>query len=562
MAEGAPITHRPLSFDEVQRLGASSTHSKVLPTLCLVSHAGDPPEEVRILGYLVRCRTNGFMVILPGLTTVQSVLDALVGELGSEQLVYKLEEANLEDSRGRRFGKGSVYLVDFSAECALFFSRAPALRGAAAVSIQRLKVGDSVARPAAKAAWQMSEAWIAELGGEDEAIQEYFTADSDLPGAASEEHSPSHTYGPGTPDEAVGRLEAQVRDLQDQLARSMQSQQPVPPRAKAEPHRGVAPPATLFDVPKSSLDASTLLHLKQLAGPAPGKLTRLEEEHKQVPEDARATEAQDQFAELQAGVLEDDELAAVIAQSRDPLHQILALQLKQTAALTQRLSSQVPRDQITAALGNEPGSSSSNGVRGCVARDAYLRTMEDIVTTGKAIANNAAADMGLSSNQVGSGLLRQYMERRIALGDQRMLTYIGQFMACSWQVGFEQGNDLAMGLAARGMMMVEQMSLDSGSCQFAWLLSAFPEPDLQQISQNKKRLSIKPYARLASAPWIAGNLAFLKDLDYLESRLRGNKGNDKADDRESKDDASTKKPGGKGKKKGKEKKEGDSEAAS
>lgn len=364
MAEGAPVTHRPLSFDEVQRLGASSTHSKVLPTLCLVSHAGDPPEEVRILGYLVRCRTNGFMVILPGLTTVQSVLDALVGELGSEQLVYKLEEANLEDSRGRRFGKGSVYLVDFSAECALFFSRAPALRGAAAVSIHRLKVGDSVARPAAKAAWQMSEAWIAELGGEDEAIQEYFTADSDLPGAASEEHSPSHTYGPGTPDEAVGRLEAQVRDLQDQLARAMQSQQPVPPRAKAEPHRGVAPPATLFDVPKSSLDASTLLHLKQLAGPAPGKLTRLEEEHKQAPEDARASEAQDQFAELQAGVLEDDELAAVIAQSRDPLHQILALQLKQTAALTQRLSSQVPRDQITAALGNEPGSSSSNGVRG------------------------------------------------------------------------------------------------------------------------------------------------------------------------------------------------------
>eukprot|EP00435_Cladocopium_sp_Y103_P044796 s2013_g12.t1 len=338
----APITHRPLSFDEVQRLGVSSASSKVLPTLCLVSHAGEPPEEVRILGYLVRCRTNGFMVILPGLTTVQSVLDSLLSDLGSEQLVYKLEEAHLEDSRGRKFGKGSVYLVDFSAECALFFSRAPALRGAAASGIQRLKVGDAVARPAAKAAWQMSEAWIAELAGEDEAIQEYFTAESDFPGAAQEEQSPAGTYGPGTPDEAVERLEAQVQDLREQLARASQAQRQVPPSAKADPHRGVAAPATLFSAPSASLDASTLQQLKQLAGPAPGRLSRLEEERKHVQADHPSSAAQDQFAELQAGVLEDDELAAVITQSQDPLHQILALQLKQTAALTQRLSSQVP----------------------------------------------------------------------------------------------------------------------------------------------------------------------------------------------------------------------------
>ena len=37
---------------------------------------------------------------------------------------------------------------------------------------------------------------------------------------------------------------------------------------------------------------------------------------------------------------------------------------------------------------------------------------------------------------------------------------------------------------------------------------------------NKKRLSIKPYARLAAAPWVAGNIAYLRDLDFLETRLK------------------------------------------
>lgn len=200
-------------------------------------------------------------------------------------------------------------------------------------------------------------------------------------------------------------------------------------------------------------------------------------------------------------------------------------------------------------------------MRGCVARDAYVKAMEDIVGTGKIIAANAASDLGLASNQVGSGLMRQYLERRIALGDHRMLTYLGQYMACAWQVAYEQRNDLAMGLMARALMMIEQISIDQGRCQFAWLLSAFPEPDLQQISMNRKRLSIKPYARLAAAPWIAGNLAFLKDLDYLESRLKGNKGNDRSDDaKETKVEAAPKKTSkGKGKNKDKSK-EADGEA--
>ena len=270
--------------------------------------------------------------------------------------------------------------------------------------------------------------------------------------------------------------------------------------------------------------------MKTLAGPPPGRLSRGEEAHVELADPAAGTPAQGLFTEEQAGVIDDEEMAAIMAHSSDPLHQILALQMRQTAALTQKLSAQTPKDAITAVLGNEQGSSGSNGVKGCIAREAFVKAMDDVVGTGRLIAANAAADMGLSSSQVGSGLMRQYVEKRIALADHRLLTYMAQFMACAWQMSHDKGDEFAMGLMARGLMMVEQISLDQGRWQFAWLLSAFPEPDLQTISMNRKRLSIKPYARLASAPWVAGNIAYLKDIDFLETRLKGSKAPDKAED--------------------------------
>eukprot|EP00435_Cladocopium_sp_Y103_P006546 s4845_g2.t1 len=119
--------------------------------------------------------------------------------------------------------------------------------------------------------------------------------------------------------------------------------------------------------------------------------------------------------------------------------------MRQTAALTQKLQAQTPKDSITAALGNEAGSSGSNGVKGCIAREAFVKAMEDVVGTGRLMAANAAADMGLSPHQVGSGLMRQYVERRIALADHRLLTYLAQFMACAWQASHEKGDEFAMG---------------------------------------------------------------------------------------------------------------------
>lgn len=168
-------------------------------------------------------------------------------------------------------------------------------------------------------------------------------------------------------------------------------------------------------VPKAGgLDSGTLDRLRRLAGPPPKRLSRNE-----PLEYGEATPAQHGLVEVEAGVSAEDELGQIIGSTADPLHRLLALQMRQLSR--------------------------------------------------------------------------------------------------------EHGDQFAMGLLARGLMMVQQMSLDQGRCQFTWLLSGMPEPNLQIISMRKKRLGLTPYAKLAAPSWVAGNIAYVKDMDYLESRLKGQK---------------------------------------
>lgn len=71
--------------------------------------------------------------------------------------------------------------------------------------------------------------------------------------------------------------------------------------------------------------------------------------------------------------------------------------------------------------------------------------------------------------------------------------------------------------------MVEQAALDAGRMTMAWLLVGLPEPNWAIIEKNQVRRTIRPFSKLARPAWMAANLAFLKDLDYMETRLKDNK---------------------------------------
>ena len=262
---------RPLSFSDIQELATGLAPSRVLPTLCLNYTAGDPPQEERILCYLVRCRSNGFLILLPGVTVAESALGGLIGDDGAELAVYKQVEVGLEDSRGRRFGVGIMFIADLSAECAFFFSRAPSLRGGRSPGggeLIRMKVGDAVARPASRGAWQVAEAWIAEQAGADELVQEYQTAESGVPNGEDEALASDSDAA-----EIISQLQARVQELEAQMPQVSRlgagaPRAPVPPLLQAEPKRRAPGATELFSRAAGAVAPAALEQLKLMAGAA------------------------------------------------------------------------------------------------------------------------------------------------------------------------------------------------------------------------------------------------------------------------------------------------------
>lgn len=190
----------------------------------------------------------------------------------------------------------------------------------------RLRVGDAVARPAPRAAWDASEAWVKEIGGEDEHFGEYFTAQSD-------EVQPVEA-GERSADEGqtqlMAQLQARIMELESQQKTPVASPAPKPP-LQFDPTPRVMQPSVLF----GDIDASTLAKLQDLAGPAPGRLSKLEARPKTRPAGSAAVE-------VEAGVLQEEELAALTTSGGGPLQRILALQLQQTAMLSQKLLPKSP----------------------------------------------------------------------------------------------------------------------------------------------------------------------------------------------------------------------------
>ncbi|CAE7254443.1 unnamed protein product [Symbiodinium sp. CCMP2592] len=240
-------------------------------------------------------------------------------------------------------------------------------------------------------------------------------------------------------------------------------------------------------------------------------------QHERAPREAGVAQADGLLAELDAEAAQD-ELAVTGA---DPLLQRLLI--IQTRMLGQ-LAASKPQGPLESALASGGGKEEGNlNARGSAARDAFVKILKDHSQVASQIRRLVAEDVGESIEDPPHSLMRRYIERRCPLGDHRTLGLIGTFAAQAWQASRESGNLELEAWMARLILFVDQAGTESGRTQLAWLLTGLPEPSWSTMM--RKKAGIKPFAK--SCPWASANLAYLREMDWLATRMNTGPGNTK-----------------------------------
>lgn len=204
------------------------------------------------------------------------------------------------------------------------------------------------------------------------------------------------------------------------------------------------------------------------------------------------------------------------------MEQMMLSQLKQNQVLLQKLVAPRHSDPVLGALssgGSDSGGGSASGVKGCLAREAYVKISQDLPKLASVVRTNALRELGIHPSKEDGSLMKKYLERRMALGEHRLLAHFGCMLAETWTHAFETQNIDMMGALARMFLFVEQAGLDAGRLQMAWLLTGFQEPAIHLMPTAKKLPGLAPFSRLSAPAWISANVAYLKDLDYFEARM-------------------------------------------
>ena len=460
--------------------------------------------------YLLRCRAGGFMVIAPFDEQIVTYLGTFLDT--EDVCLVATHEAPVmcESPRGREVDSQVVLLADFPWSCAQSFKKAAALR-LTGIPLFRFMAGEAVVRPQKVSAWEASEEWIVQLDQEEPFLEEYVTAAEEVQFVEAEAGDVSHHDAQDQAD-LIRQLQARIVDLETRHETTPHAQPQYNIQKELFPTTGAA-----------TLDAQTWAKLQAAAGPAPTRVGRQESASRLEQSRGAARSSQipsflDQ--EVAAEAVDADELGALMDTMSDPLHKLLALQLRQNQEMFAKMMPKQPADAITSALAGSANeyAGSSSGVKGCTAREAYVKQVEDSSHMAKCTMRNAMKDLGVL--EAYPGLMRDYVEKKIPLGDMKLLTMFAYFQAHTWEAAYLAKDELMMGYAARGLLFVEQCAVDAGKTQMGWLLSGLPDPNYALVSQNRKRAGLQPFAHLAQASWIAANVAFLKDLDFMENRLR------------------------------------------
>lgn len=508
---------KPLQRGDVEDLVEKGSAGRVLQAVHfkLTVDPDEEPDTTTASAHVVFSRSGGFMVVVPQHAAIRSTMDGW-SEHGAPLAPGFFEcTVAVETSRGRLIGEAQAELVDFPWGAASYFWKASSTRRE--VKVLGFEVLGAVGRPSKGSVYTAAEHWIGTGGMDDETAADYHTGEELEPALPDGESNP-------VDPEVVAALQSRIQELEQMIQPAQAvgaSPKQIGGRVTLEvvvPH-AKAPP--LFSTPgrRSELTKGDWNKLQQLAGPPPPRVGRQETRRSAVPlptaeqDDALLMEERDVE---ETGTLEDTQEL----QGAGALEQLLAAQLKQNHILLKNLVNQKSSDPVLGALsGSDNAAGSSSGVKGCIARDAFVKTLEDLPRVSRLMRQQALKELGLHPAQEDGSLMRTYMERRMCLADHKLLSYLAMMLSESWAVAFDHGDEVMMGCLAKMFFFVEQASIDNGRLQLAWLLTGMQEPPFHLLTNRRKQPGLQPFARLCPPAWVSGNLAYLRDLDYIEGRL-------------------------------------------
>ena len=163
---------------------------------------------------------------------------------------------------------------------------------------------------------------------------------------------------------------------------------------------------------------------------------------------------------------------------------------------------------------------STQGARGFEARECFKQELSQRPLQFVQNFRELLADeMEIDVQDLQPAALRSFFRQRVAFGKHRLLNHVGHLLGRLWELA-ERGRaaELQATIAA-GAAFVEQAALSNGRLEVAWLLTGLtePAPALAPGSPQPQR----PGAALLPPRWLAANLAYLRDLDFLRGQLHG-----------------------------------------
>eukprot|EP00439_Symbiodinium_sp_Y106_P006048 s5662_g1.t1 len=480
-----------LSQAEIVRLIADAPEGRPLPLVYLVDDEATP--TMRITAFLLKHRGGGFMIAVPNTQVVHDLVSGFATEAGDNPLCFTELDVACETPRHRLVGDVSLLFADVPWSWLGFFRKGSALR-ASSLTLVSVVSGTSVVRPLVSAALAAADAWINSAIAEpdlQESMGEYATA-VEVEGEA--EDAEPEEEDDAAPNAELARLRAQVAALE----RAAQTQ---PPPAGGG--------------------------LRGLGGwcsrPVPGGWWCQSFGRRPV------LLADGLLAELDAEANQDE----VPVTGADPLLQRLLV--IQTRMLSQ-LTATRPQGPLETALASGGAKEDGNlNARGSAARDAYVKLLRDNVQVASQIRRLVAEDVGESIEDPPNSLMRRYIERRCPLGEHRTLGLVATFAAQAWQAARESGNLELEAWMARLILFVDQAGTENGKTQLAWLLTGLPEPSWSTMMRKKSGL--KPFAKSCPSLWASANLAYLREMDWLSSRMSSAAGSGQGKDQGKEGDA-------------------------